>query len=196
MVEVYLISQADIKKYHPTSDIPDGRIDPYIISAQELDLKPVLNESLYWDFISKYNTSGDPMYANYQTLLNGGTYTYSGQTIQYPGIKPMLCAYTMARFLPMQQVQVTRHSIVVKKSEYSDPISTTQITYIVNGLRAQAIGYQNQLEQFLLQNQTTYPLYGSYPSAVNQRTGVKIINSARYSQSGRYRGWWNGNWYG
>jgi hypothetical protein len=95
----------------------------------------------------------------------------------------------------MNQVNVTRYGIVNKKNDQSEPVSTTQITYIVNGLRAQAVGYQNQLEQFLLQNQTTYPLYGSFPSSVEQRTGVKIINSARCSQRTGFRGWWNGNYY-
>ncbi len=195
MPEIYLISQSDIQKYHPIGELPQGRIDPFIISAQELDLKPVINESLYYDFTTKYNTSTDPMYTDYQNLLNGTTYIYSGQTIQYPGLKQMLAYYTLARFIPLNQVNITRYGIVQKKNEQSEPISTTQLTYIVNNLRAQAMSYQNQLEQFLLQNQTTYPLYGSFPSAVNQRTGVKIINSARNSQGGRYRGWWNGNWY-
>ena len=107
----------------------------------------------------------------------------------------MLVAYTMSRFIPMNQVNITRYGIVNKKNDQSEPVSTTQLTYIVNNLRAQATAYQNQFEQFLLQNQTTYPLYGTFPSSVNQRTGVKIINSARYSQGGRYRGWWNGNYY-
>ncbi len=195
MAEIYLIQQSDIQKYHPIGDLPQGRIDPFIISAQELDLKPVLNESLYYDFITKYTTTGDPMYSAYQNLLNGTTYTYSGQTIQYPGIKQMLVFYTLSRFIPLNQINITRYGIVQKKNEQSEPISTTQLTYVVNNLRAQAMSYQNQLEQFLLQNQTIYPLYGSFPSAVNQRTGVKIINSARGSQVGRYRGWWNGNWY-
>jgi hypothetical protein len=195
MPEVYLISQADIQKYHPIGEMPQGRIDPFIISAQELDLKPVLNESLYYDFITKYNISTDPMYADYQKLLNGTTYTYSGQTIQYSGLVAMLVAFTMARFIPINQVNITRYGIVNKKNETSEPVSTTQLTYIVNNLRAQAISYQNQLEQFLLQNQNTYPLYGSFPSAVNQRTGIKIINSTRSSHGGRYRGWWNGNYY-
>lgn len=195
MAEIYLITQSDIQKFHPIGDIPQGRIDPFIISAQELDLKPVLNESLYYDFITKYNASSDPMFTPYQNLLNGTTYEYSDQTIQYPGIKPMLVAYTMSRFIPMNQVNITRYGIVNKKNDQSEPVSTTQLTYIVNNLRAQATAYQNQLEKFLLQNQTTYPLYGTFPSSVNQRIGVKIINSARNSQNGRYRGWWNGNWY-
>lgn len=195
MPEIYLISQADIQKYHVVGEIPQGRIDPFIIASQELDLKPVLNDSLYYDFITKYNTSTDPQYTNYQNLLNGTTYTYSGQTIQFSGIKPMLVAYVMSRFMPMQQIQVTRHGIVTKTTDQSQPTSASTITYIVNNLRAQAVAYQNQLEQFLLQNQTLYPLYGTFPSSVEQRTGVKIINSARYSQGGRFRGWWNGNYY-
>lgn len=194
MPEIYLISLADIQKYQPVGDLPQGRIDPYILKAMELDLKPVLNESLYYDFITKYTTAG-AMYTPYQNLLNGTTYTYSGQTIQYPGIKAMLSAYTMARFLPNQQIQITRHSIVTKINDQSQPTPTTSITYLVNNLKAEAMSYQNQLEQYLLQNQSTYPLYGTFPSAVQSRTGTKFINSARGGGEGRFRGWWNGNYY-
>lgn len=195
MAEIYLITQADVVKFHPMAQIPQGRFDPYILKAQELDLKPVLNDSLYYDFLTKFNSETDPMFEDYKTLLNGGTYTFSGQTVNFPGVKPMLCAYTMARFLPSNQINVTRYGVVGKLNPQSEPTPGASITYLVNNLKAEAMAYQNQLEQFLQQNQTTYPLYGSYPSSVKQRTGVKFGNSARGSQSGRYRGWWNGNYY-
>lgn len=194
MGEVYLISQDDIQKYHSISDIPQGRLNPFILTSQELDLKPVLNEALYHDFITKYNNSSDPMFNAYQNLLNGTNYTYSGVTIEYPGIIPMLVAFTMARFLPINQIQITRHSVVIKKNDQSDPVPSSTLTYIVNSLRSEATAYQNQLEKFLLQNQTSYPLYGQYPSTTQSRTGSKFINSARYIDN-RYRGWWNGNYY-
>ncbi len=194
MAEVYTITQADIAKYHPIASIPQTRIDPYILKAQELDLKPILNDSLYYDFILKFKSTGDPMYTAYQNLLNGVSYSFSGQTIQYPGIIPMMCAFTMARFLQVNQVNVTSYGVTTKLNQQSEPTTLNQITYLVNNLRGEAVAYQNQLEQFLRQNQTTYPLYGTFPSAVQQRTGVKFSNSARYSD-GRYRGWWNGNYY-
>ncbi len=175
---------------------PQSRLDPYILKAQELDLKPVLNDALYYDFITKFNSTADVMYALYQALLNGTTYTYSGQTVSFPGVKPMLIAFTMARFLPANQINVTRYGVTQKTTQQSEPVSASAITYMVNNLRGEAMAYQNQVEQYLLQNQTDYPLYGRYPSSVKQRTGVKFTNSARGSQDrSRYRGWWNGNYY-
>lgn len=193
MAEIYIITLADIKKYHPVAAIPQDRIEPYILKAQELDLKPILNESLYYDFITKFRSTGDPLYTAYQNLLNGTTYTYSAQTIQYPGLIPMLCAFTMARFIQLNQVNITSYGVVNKLNPQSEPTTLNQITYLVNNLKSEAIAYQNQTEQFLLQNQTTYPLYGTFPSQVQTRTGVKFSNSASYGSG--YRGWWNGNYY-
>jgi hypothetical protein len=197
MAEIYIISKADIQKMHPIADVPQTRLDPYILKAQELDLKPILNEALYQDFITKFKSTGDPMYAAYQALLNGTTYTYSGQTVACAGLIPMLTAFTMARFLPMNQINVTRFSVVTKSNPQSEPVPGAQLTYIVNNLRAEAIAYQEQIERFLLQNQTTYPLYGRYPNNVQQRSSVKLTNTARSSGSrgGRPFGWWNGVWY-
>ena len=195
MPEIYIISQADIVQYHPMATIPQNRLDPFILKAQELDLKPVLNDSLYYDFLTKFKNSDDPMFAAYQNLLNGCTYQYSGQTINFPGLKPMLSAFTMARFLPANQANITAYGVVTKTNPQSEPMPSSSITYMVNNLRSEAVAYQNQVEQFLLQNQNTYPLYGSFPSSVQSRTGVKFNNSARGAGAGRYRGWWNGNYY-
>jgi len=197
MAEIYLISQAEIALHHPMAAGPQSRLDPYILKAQELDLKPVLNDALYYDFLTKFNSSSDPMYALYQSLLNGTTYTFSGQTVSFPGVKPMLIAFVMSRFVPANQINISRYGVTQKTTPQSEPVSASAITYLVNNLRGEAMAYQNQVELYLLQNQTSYPLYGSFPSSVKQRTGVKFTNSARSNQD-RYqgfRGWWNGNYY-
>jgi len=193
MVEKYLISLDDLVKFYPMSDIPQSRLDPYIIKAQELDLKPILNDVLYYDFISKFDDTGDAMYSEYQDLLNGTTYTYSGQTIEYPGLKPMLCSFVMARFLPMQQTNINRYSITVKTNQVSEPVQASQLTYMANNMRADALAYQLQVEQYLQQNPSTYPLYQVAPQNVQGRTGVRFMNSAG-SKRGTF-GWWNGNFY-
>lgn len=192
MVEKYLISQDDVVKFQSMSDIPQGRFDPYIIKAQELDLKPILNDVLYYDFLTKFDSTGDPMHSAYQNLLNGTTYTYAGQTIEYPGIKPMLCSFVLARFVPMNQINITRYGITNKTTGHSVPTPASSLTYMANNLKADAMAYQNQLEQFLQQNPTTYPLYNVAPDSVQGRTGVRFMNSAG-RRSGF--GWWNGNFY-
>lgn len=193
MVEKFLITQADLLTFMPMSDLPDGRIDPFILKSQDLDLKTVLNDALYYDFLTKFDNSGDTMYAAYQNLLNGTTYTYAGQTIEYRGIKPMLASYVLARFIPMNQINISRYGIVSKVNAQSEPIDQTRITYIVNNLRSDAIAYQNQLVQFLTQNNTTYPLYNVYPDSNKNNTGMNFFSSS--SRTSRPFGWWNGNYY-
>ena len=180
-------------KFQPMSDIPQGRFDPYIIKAQELDLKPILNDVLYYDFITKFDNSADSMYDEYQNLLNGTTYTYAGQTIEFPGVKPMLCSFVLARFIPMNQVNITRYGVVTKTNGQSEPTPAASLAYMANTMKSDAVAYQNQVIQFLEQNPTTYPLYGVAPDSIKSRTGVKFVNSASGRRTGF--GWWNGNYY-
>lgn len=194
MVEAYLISQDDVTTFFAMAEIPQGRFDPHIIKAQDLDLRPVLNDALYYDFITKYNSTGDPMYAAYQTLLNGGAYTYSGQTIEYPGIKPMLCSFTLARFLPMNPINVTRYGVVNKVNPQSAPVDQSQIKYAVDSLRADAVKYQGDVIKFLSNNTATYPLYNTMPMEAPNRSGYRISSSSN-SVRRRTFGWYNGVYY-
>lgn len=194
MVEKFLISKDDVAGRYPMAEIPQGRFDMFVLQAQDLDLKPVLNPALYYDFITKYDSTGDAMYASYQTLLNGGTYTYGGQTIEYVGIKPMLCAFTMARFLPQQQVNVTRYSVVNKlNGDRSEPIDQARITYLVNNMKADGAKYQNDIVQFLSNNTTTYPLYNTAVSDPKSQGGLNFFSSS--TRNRKPFGWFEGVYY-
>jgi len=193
MVEAYLITQDDVMKFFAMADIPQGRFDPHIIKAQDLDLRPILNDALYYDFLTKFNTSGDAMYSAYQNLLNGTTYTYGNQTIEYPGIKPMLCSYTLARFIPMNQINVTRYGVVSKVNPQSTPVDQSQIKYTVDTLRADAVKYQADVIKFLSNNVTTYPLYNTMPMESGNRTGFSFHSSSGGNR--RPFGWYNGVYY-
>lgn len=195
MTEKYLISQDDIMKFHPMSDIPQQRMDPFILKTQELDLKPILNDAFYYDFMLKFDdTNQGATYTAYQALLNGTTYTYAGQTIEFPGLKPMLCSFTLARFLPMHQVNINRYNITSKLNPQSEPVPTQQLAHMANQFKSDGLAYQGQAEQFLQQNPATYPLYGVAPTSVPGRTGVRFINSADGGRSKGF-GWWDGNHY-
>ena len=175
------------------ADIPQGRFDMHILKAQDLDLKPVLNPALYYDFLTKFDSTGDPMYAAYQTLLNGGTYSYGGQTIEYVGIKPMLCAYTFVRFLPMNPINVTRYGVVNKVDPRSTPVPSDEIKYIVNNIKSDAAKYQNDVVQFLSNNTTTYPLYNTAVSDVKSTVGLNFFSSSNRNR--RPFGWYDGVYY-
>jgi len=159
MAKTITISLADIKQYRPTAELDGMRWEPFALEAHDLDLRPILGDGLYYDFMTKYKTVADPMYADYQTLLNGGSYTYNGQTIYFDGIKPLMVYLTLSRFVQNNPVHITRFGIVQKTSPQSQPVEATMLRQVVNELKSNASNYRNQVETFLLQNQTTYPLY-------------------------------------
>lgn len=51
----YLITKTDILDYKQfTDNVPDNRINPYILEAQEFDLKAALGYALYFELMSQY----------------------------------------------------------------------------------------------------------------------------------------------
>jgi hypothetical protein len=158
-LDKYIISKSDILIYRPTADLDDDRIKPYILEAQRLDLRPVLNDALYYDFVNEFDDSGDDMYANYLLLLNGTTYVYQGNTIQFDGVKPMLAYYALARFVTANQTNITRFGLTVKTTQQSTPADGMAIKTLVNELRSAAIGYQTQVIQYLTEKSSTFTLY-------------------------------------
>jgi hypothetical protein len=160
-LDKYLITKEDIKVYRPTAELDDARIKPFILEAQRLDLKPVLNDALFYDFVLKFDETLDSSYAKYQELLTGKVYTYNSNSIYFDGIKPMLSYYALARFVIDNPINITRMSIVVKTVNQSTPADASQIKMFVNELRSAAMSYQNQVVKFLCDNSTTYPLYNS-----------------------------------
>lgn len=170
-LDKYLITKTDILTFRPTADLDAGRLNPFILEAQRLDLQPVLNDALYYDFVSKFDQPGDPMYTNYQNLLNGMAYTFDGNTIQFDGVKPMLAYFALARFVAFNHVNITRLGIVTKINAQSEPADVNMIRSVVNELRSAALGYQHQVIQFLDEKSSTYPLYDKAGGSSN--TGTK-----------------------
>jgi len=95
MLKPVTITLADVKALHPTAELDGAVLEPHIQKAQDLDLRPVLGDVLYYDFMSKFLVTGDASYAIYQTLLNGGSYTYAGNTIYFDGLKPFMVCKTL-----------------------------------------------------------------------------------------------------
>lgn len=165
----YLISKTDILTYRPTATLDDGRIKPLILEAQRMDLKPVLNDALYYDFITKFDSSTgpDPMYANYQLLLNGTTYTHSSLTIDFDGVKPMLAYFALARYVANNPVQITRMGNVIKSVDQSDPADSRQVKALVDELKSVAMSYQSGVIRYLETMYATFTLYNTGGASEN-----------------------------
>jgi hypothetical protein len=170
-LDTYLITKADIQTYRPTAQLDDARIKPYILEAQRMDLKPVLNEAFYYAFVNDFNSlTGLMTTPEYEFLLSGGTYTYNSQTIQFDGIRPMLCYYALKRFVVNNPVHITRMGITTKNTDQSDPTDLKTIQAIANELLSVAVGYQEQVIKYLENNTSIFTIWN---------TGGASSNSAR-----------------
>lgn len=148
-----LITLQNIKEVRPTAELDNVRWQPFATEAQDQDLKPILGEGLY------YQLMATPTATAYAELLNGKTYTYNGQTIYFEGIKTMIVYFFLARFIQNNAVNITRFGVVTKTLNQSQPVDAQVIRQVVNEMKSNAQTYKNDVERFLLQNQTTYPLY-------------------------------------
>lgn len=153
------ISLQDLKNLRPSAQIDGERWEQYAMEAQDQDLRPILGDGLYYDFMTKFFLTANAMYSAYQNLLNGVAYTLNGQTVYFDGLKPMIGYFTLARFVMNNPIHITRFGIVNKVNTNSQNVDSVTLRQVVNELRSNALTYKNQVDTYLQENQTTYPLY-------------------------------------
>lgn len=158
MAQIKLIALADFNE--DTIPLPEGmeeeRLTTAVDEAQNTDLKPLLGAAQFADLI--INRAA----VKYVKLLDGETYTNAnGEVIIYPGLKFALIYWTMAHFYLRQQTTVGTHGIVRKRDDRSDAVDGKEIARQVHQFRSVAMAYWNDVETYLREKKTTYPLYKS-----------------------------------
>lgn len=174
MTQKQLITIDDIAQYRPLSkDIPADRINPFINEAQRIDIGQMLGRTLYYDFLDKFDAN--PVNQPYVDLLNGKVYQVSGQSVQYEGIKPCHVYFALARFFENNPINVTKYGLVQKLDESSTPLDPAIIKQAITSLKSVAIQYQHDVEQFLADNVSIYPLALTSVNKSTNKTGVKFF---------------------
>jgi len=154
-MEAQLITKTEIlETWHLGKNLNDDRINPHILRAQQSDLKPMLGDALYYDFVTNV---ADAKYVN---LLNGVTYSYQNETIFFNGVKPLLAAWSYARIIGNNQVFVGRGGVTSKTTEESEQHPNSLVQQRDRDAQSEALRLQNEVWHYLDQNRTIYPLYG------------------------------------
>ena len=173
MVKRVLITLEDLKQLRPTAELDGLRWEPFCLEAQDQELRPVLGDGLYYDLMNEFQDTGDDMYASYQSLINGVAYTLNGQTVYFDGLKPFIGYLTLARLVQNNPVNITRFGVVTKVVTQSQPVDAQVLRQVVNELKSNAMTYKNQIDTYLLQNQTTFTLY--IGSDTSQTTSFRMF---------------------
>jgi hypothetical protein len=147
-----VITTSDISTYKPISTHANNdEVLNYEKEALEFDVRPLLGDKFYTFLISSIN---DP---NIQTLLNGTTQ----DGVKYEGLKAVVVYYTWARYIQYSSEKDTPFGMVNKNSDFSNLFSGERRAAMVTQARSGAYSYWKQMEDFLNNNKTTYPLFES-----------------------------------
>jgi hypothetical protein len=179
MAEATIITVADIKVLWSSLDknFTQAKVDPYILRAQQTELKDLLGPALYYDFVTNITD------AKYVDLLNGVEYVYEGHTIFFGGVKPYLAALSYGRILSNINISVGRASVVDKDNEQSAPHDNAIIQTRGREAKSEGLRLQAEVLQFLDQNRDTYTLWQARETASqDHETSLKITRIPRHRQ--------------
>ncbi|MBS7564667.1 hypothetical protein KHS38_09650 [Mucilaginibacter sp. Bleaf8] len=159
-----LIDTAAFQQYEDISiNIKPERLQAFIKKAQELDLKPFLSAAFYYELQKWMETDGqikEDAPVAYQNLLKGCEYTDQwGHIISFEGLIAMLVYFTFARFIEGNSVFYTATGPVIKQYDNAQAVSPQDVIKLVQQQRSIANAYANNVEKFLQDNQSQYPLW-------------------------------------
>jgi hypothetical protein len=172
MQTVKLITISDIQLFRAISDnVPDSRLDPYIIEAQELDLYELLGKDLYLKLFTEVTPPTFP-----------ATFFYPELKEHYAGF---LCYSAYARLLSQNQTTITAYGVVSKKTDFSDLVPEPTLQRTIQAARGSAQEYAKRLITFLNDNSELYPEWlnsCNYKGRINH-TGTAYLGAVRGNKS-------------
>lgn len=171
-----LINRSDIVPYAQIAinAREEETLQPHILSAQNIDIRPILGDALWTDLIT------NSVDAKYQTLLNGGTYTNeNGDVITFQGLKASISCYTYARYIMYKNAVDTPFGVVSKKTEFSEQADTKLIMSIASDKRNEGGLYLNNCILFLQANETDYPLFGTTARETTKKFIHKLTGASK-----------------
>jgi hypothetical protein len=173
MVDTILITKEDFKSIRKISTNVDlSKLNPYILEAQELDLKPILGQELYYDLIEDFNES--PSLVKYYDLFHGSSYTCGSSKRTHNGLIPVLCYFAYSRYALDAGITNTASGFKQKNSDYSENISEKSISRISDQARSAGAAYMNEVIEFLNNNKAEYPIW-KCTNSNNRTTRITAI---------------------
>jgi hypothetical protein len=175
-----LISISDFTPYKAISANLNvvKKLEPYILEAQEFDLRPLLGDELYNAVVEDFEAS--PSLQVYGDLFNGSDWTVGSHTYKHNGLIPVLCYFAYARYKTNSNVEDTAFGTVTKRNIESEPVSEKTIARQSDQARSGAMAYWYKVEKFLCDNSEDYDLWvnGCKPK---KRTRISDVENEGYS---------------
>ena len=165
-----IILTSDVRTFLQLAvNVKSDEFDKYIKRSQALDLKPILGEKFYFDFINNFETNVD-----YQKLFEGGSYApdSDGFEVEFNGVKEILSYYTYVRFLKGNNEQTTRTGYVEKNTQQSTLTNNPSVFKKSANLLSDANQMKSTLIKYVECNLDLFPLYQTKNTTDNTSKGI------------------------
>jgi len=125
------------------------------MEVQRKNLRGLLGDALYYAFMDDTRVSGI-----YKELLDGKSYTYDGETIQYYGLRPVLCYWWLAIAARESDLfQSSWGAIQLTNNPQQNFEASREKERIATTYMETAQGYANDVIKYLSENSASYPLW-------------------------------------
>ena len=179
MSDIALISKADLVEFTGISkNLSKEKIEPYVIQAQQSELRQFIGHEFYYDLISSWQ--GDSFSGGTQSNLNeawnGESYDYAdGRTRQFYGLKMCLIYWSYARILESIDFFVSAYGNRLAQHDNSERATRAAVKQKANEARAMAEMYASEAQVYFDKKKSTYTLWNY--STQKRRGTIKIIKS-------------------
>lgn len=152
VAELYrpIVSVAEMAECTRIEYTDSDKLVRIIHEAEQVYIKPVIGNALYLALIT------NPPQSQYDTLLEGGEFTYKGKQFQFEGLKAALAYYAYARSAKSSIIP-TRYGTVEKKSEYSYQASLPERQKIIRETFELADRYLKDCVNYIAANPDIFP---------------------------------------
>lgn len=174
MTDILLITPEEVMAYRPISEaVESSQLQPYIRSAQNLDIKQALGNPFFTDLITNRTAE------KYKLLISGGNYAYNGKTYSFEGMKAALAFFTTSRYILSRNVQDSPFGMMEKVNEFSRGVSTKRIEQESLMDRNAALAYMEAVYEFLrikrLEGSSDYSLYTDSCESTDKPAGGFVL---------------------
>lgn len=176
MTESNLISVSDVQEYREiSSNIKDERFKAFEMEVIQTNLKQLLGEPLYFAFFNDFS-GGAPQTQKYVDLLDGKEYEYSGDTIQYHGLKPFIIFHWLAIFAREGDLfQASYGNVNFPSSQQQTfQLSKDKDKIQINFL-SKATEFGNEIIKFLNENHSDYDLWDGDSEKSSEQHNLIVI---------------------
>ena len=145
-----LLLISDQRTIKPISQNNENKFNDLLEMTLIKDIKPLLGYYFYQDIIQNPTSTAN------KTLLDGGTYTYSGVTYTFKGLKYVIAYFLYANYI-FSNIADTFTGFVVKSNEDSQPASQGDKKNLRDINIEVAMQHWDDCKMFIMANSPDYP---------------------------------------